>query len=87
MKIAAVILALVFILVVAGTAAAESEDRLVAPPLNEALPTEISSPMPFKGSEMAPVYQIGDKTRPQNCPVPWSGLEIECPLEGAASIY
>lgn len=87
MKIVAVVLALVLILVVAGAAAAQSEDRLVAPPLDEALPTEITLPIPFTGSEMVPVYTIGDETLPKHCPIPSDGPEMECPLEGAANIY
>ena len=86
MKILAVVLALVLILVFAASAAAHSDQRLVAPPLGETFPVEEITPVPFTGSELVPVYKVGGKTNPlpKSCPVPFDGPEFECPLEQTA---
>lgn len=87
MKILAVVLALVLILVFAASAAAHTDERLIAPPIDETLPIEETTPMPFTGSEMAPVYKTGGKTMPTSCPVPLIGPAMDCPLEQISGLY
>ena len=89
MKILAVVLALVLILVFAASAAAHSDERLVAPPLSETMPAEDSTPVPVTGSELVPVYKVGGKIKPlpKSCPVPLDGLEFECPLEQTIELH
>lgn len=89
MKILAVVLALVLILVFAASAAAHSDERLVAPPLGETFPVEEITPALFTGSDLVPVYKVGgkEKTLPKSCPAPLDWPTFDCPLEQVTGLY